>query len=273
MGEVAVDGLGTIQETMLIPLWARAMESKRADAILLDPLAVQMVESIHYDFDKFARETKVTQQVACVLATIFDGWVKDFLREHPDGAVVEIGAGLDTRFERLDNGRVRWFDLDLPDSMAVRRRFFHETDRRKMLSGSVLDPFWIESVKAIGAPAYLFLAEAVLMYFEEKDVRRLLTTLADEFPGSVFAFDTCVPQVQQNSRKLEAVKLTGAEFRWGIQDVHEIEQWDERFKVEKVDMVMNHHRNRFPLIMRLATWLAPGLRRLFTVNYVRLGRS
>src|SRR4051794_1921336 len=136
MSKVDVSSLGEIQETLLITLWARAAESRQSRPILEDPRAVEIVDEIDYDFDRFGRETVITQPTACVRATVFDRWVRQFMSEHPDGVIVEIGAGLDTRFERLDNGRVRWFDLDMPDSMAVRKRFFHETERRTFITGS-----------------------------------------------------------------------------------------------------------------------------------------
>ena len=77
---------------------------------------------------------------------MFDGWVKSFLRENPNGIIVEIGSGLNTRFERVDNGQVRWFDLDMPDSMAVRKKYFQETERRKFIASSVLDSSWVDRV-------------------------------------------------------------------------------------------------------------------------------
>jgi O-methyltransferase involved in polyketide biosynthesis len=271
MSKVDVSDLGQIQETLLITLWARAAESQRPRPILRDPRAVEIVRSIDYDFDRFRRETVITQATACVRATVFDRWVRDFLGRHPDGVVVEIGSGLDTRFERLDNGQVRWFDLDMPDSMQVRRRFFQEGPRRKFIESSVLDRGWIDTVKQTGSEHYFFIAEGVLLYFTEDQVRTLLKLLADEFPGSLFAFDTCVRSVQQNSRNIEAVKLTKAEFRWGIDDVHEIERWDPRFKVLEVDCAMNHHRDRYPWLVRFFTYWFPRLRKLFTINLVRLG--
>jgi O-methyltransferase involved in polyketide biosynthesis len=276
MNKVDASRLGTVQETLLIPLWARAAEASKAAAegkqpILSDPRAIEIVRSIDYPFERFESETKITRVVACILATIFDAWVARFLEEYPDGVIVEIGAGLDTRFDRLDNGRVRWFDLDLPDSMDVRRQFFEETDRRRFLAGSVLEPDWIETVKGTNAPAYLFLAEAVLLYFDEEDVKQLFGTIADQFPGSLFAFDSCGRWARDNSRNFEAVKLTGAEFRWGIDNIRDIETWDPRFKVLEVDSVLNHHRDRFSWLARFFTYWFPKLRTLFTVNLVRLG--
>ncbi|MBX7072179.1 MAG: class I SAM-dependent methyltransferase [Pirellulales bacterium] len=269
--KVDVAELGEIQETLLITLWARAAESQEPQPILRDPRATEIVRQIDYDFDRFRRETKLTQPTACVRATVFDRWVRQFMEEHPDGAIIEIGAGLDTRFERLDNGRIRWFDLDMPDSMSVRRRFFQETDRRRFITSSVLDPSWLEQVKACGAEHYFIISEGVLLYFSEAQVKQVLGLLADAFPGACFAFDSCARWAQENSRKLEAVKITNAEFRWGIDDIHEIEAWDPRYRVLEADTTMNYHRQRYPWPIRFFTYWFPKTRMLFSINLVRLG--
>ena len=148
--KTAIDKLKGAQETLLIPLWARAVEASRPEPILYDAKAVEVIASLDYDFSKFDPGGGA-QTSCCLRAAIIDGWVRQFLQQHPDGTVVEIGAGLDTRFERVDNGRVRWFDLDLPEAMEVRRCFFTESDRRTFLAQSALEPDWIEVVRRASA--------------------------------------------------------------------------------------------------------------------------
>jgi O-methyltransferase involved in polyketide biosynthesis len=263
--------LGAVQETLFIPLWARSVETRRPDPILRDPLALELVGRIDYDFSRFEKRGKLTSLVPCVAAAVFDEWLREFIQRVPGGAVVEIGAGLDTRFERLDDGRLLWFDLDLPDVVELRRRFFQETPRRRFLPYSALDERWVSAVQEFAPPEVMFIAQGVLLYLPEEDVRRLFTLVADRFPGALFACDSCKRAVRDNSRKLEGVRETGAEFRWGIDDIHEIEAWDPRFRVLRVDSVLNHHRRRFGWIVRAATRLVPSLRRLFTLNLLKLG--
>ena len=151
--------LGRVQETLLIPLLARARETERRRGLLRDPRAVELVRRLDYDFEKW--EGGRSLKGAMLRARMFDRYVEDFLVTHPRGTVVEIGCGLDTRFDRVDNGRVRWFDLDLPDAVALRRRFFDDEPRRTMVAASVLDSAWMNAVKATGGP-WMFVAEAVL---------------------------------------------------------------------------------------------------------------
>ena len=220
--------LGVVQETLLIPLWARAVEAGRSEPILRDTKAVEMVDAIDYDFDKFGKG-KGSQVGCCLRASILDDWVREFLWEHPDGTVVEIGSGLGTRFERLDNGEVRWFELDLSDVIAIRRRFFEETERRRFISRSVLTTEWLPVVEESGSGPFLFVAEGVFMYFEEQQVKYLLAMLADHFPGSQIAFDAMSPLMVRMQKRHDTINETSAKFRWGLSDIKDLEGWDPRY--------------------------------------------
>ena len=268
--------LGVVQETMLIPLWARAVENERPDAILRDAKAAKMVASIDYDFDKFAKG-KASQTGCCLRASIMDEWAREYLVRYPEGTIVEIGVGLDTRFERLDNGRAVWFGLDLPDVVALRRRFFEETDRRRFIAESVLAPGWIgqvqEAAEAASAPV-MFVAEGVLMYFEEAQVQRLFRTLATGFPGSTLAFDAMSPLMLRMQKRHDTVKHVDAGFRWGIARIREIEEWDSRFKIERSENFAENAKQypgRFPLAMRLMWRFWPAMRRAYGIHLARLG--
>jgi O-methyltransferase involved in polyketide biosynthesis len=215
--------LGQVQETLLVPLYMRALESRRKRPILYDPKAVEMVESIDWDFRRFGQRWRV---LACALrCALFDLLVADFLRDHPDGTVVEIGAGLNTRFERLDNGRVHWFDLDLPDSVELRRRFFTDNERRTTLAASVLDPDWIETVQRSPGP-YFFVAETVFVYLEERQVKVALSQIARNFPGAGIAFDTTIRKGIDHGNKDFVRRNMTVRFTWACEDPREIESWN-----------------------------------------------
>ncbi|MEI9972560.1 MAG: class I SAM-dependent methyltransferase [Ignavibacteriota bacterium] len=173
--------LGRVQETALIPLYGRALESRKKRPILEDPRAIEIVDSIDWDFSRFGQRRRV---VGCALrSAMFDVWVREFIRQHPDGVVVEIGAGLNTRFERLDNGRVHWYDLELADMAQLRRRFFPDTERRRLLASSVVSPDWIASVRQSPGPYYL-VAETVFPYLQEAEVRDALRGSRADFRKS-----------------------------------------------------------------------------------------
>ncbi|MBL7255733.1 class I SAM-dependent methyltransferase [Paractinoplanes lichenicola] len=214
--------LGPAQETMLIPLYGRAVETRKAHPLVRDPRAVDLVESIDYDFAKFDGGRSLAGSV--LRGMVFDHWVADFLHDHPHGTVVEIGAGLNTRFERLDNGSCHWVDLDLPDSMALRRKFFTETDRRVMVSGSVVDGDWLEVVRRQPGP-YFFVAEAVLIYLSEADARTSVARIAAEFPGALIAFDTWGEWIIRNQKRHDALRKMSASLEWACDDPRALKAW------------------------------------------------
>lgn len=212
--------LGAVQETLFIPLYSRAVEARKKRGLLFDRKAVEMVDAIDYDFRKF--DNSLTLLVCVVRTSILDEWIKQFLARHPEGTVVEIGAGLNTRFERLDNGKVRWFDLDLPDAMDLRKTFFAESDRRKLLSASILDDEWIATVKQSPGP-YFFAIEAVLVYLSKADVLATLERMVRAFPGSQIAFDTANQFSLDRQHRHDVMKKMEAKFAWACNDPRELE--------------------------------------------------
>ena len=131
--------LGAVQQTLFIPLAARARETERRRPVLRDPKAVEMIRSIDFDEALYGRGWGAGF-VTVLRTLVLDWWVRQFLAEHPAGTVVELGTGLNTRFERTDNGTAHWIDLDLPDTIELRRRFFEDTDRREMVAAITRPP-------------------------------------------------------------------------------------------------------------------------------------
>lgn len=213
--------LGEVQETLLIPLYARACDAASRRPLLDDRRARELVDGIDYDFTRFGG-TSLSGSV--FRSSIFDGWAARFLREHPAGTVVELGTGLNTRFDRLDNGQVRWLDLDLPDAIALRRKFFRDSRRCTMLAASVLDTEWFDVVAA-SPPPYLFLSEAVFLYLGDEEVRRVLTQLSRRFPGSLIAFDTAGQRMVSGQDRNRSLAQVCARLQWICDDPRDIERW------------------------------------------------
>lgn len=209
--------LGPVQETLLLPLFGRAQETSRGLGLLDDPKAVEMVARLDYDFSRW--DGLKTLRGLTIRTRMFDDHVRTFLERHPEGTVVEIGAGLNTRFERLDNGRAHWVELDLPDTMALRRQFFTETDRRTLIAASALDTDWFATVQERPGP-FCFVSEAVLIYLDTPDAERAVQQIAAAFPGAVLVMDTAVTELVEDQAQHEAMnKLSEASwFRWRCDD-------------------------------------------------------
>jgi O-methyltransferase involved in polyketide biosynthesis len=212
--------LGAAQETLVVPLYGRATMTRQGSDLIDDPRAVEMVEAIDYDFSRLDGSMSL---VGSVLRTrIFDRWIARWLDANPTGTVVEIGAGLNTRFERLDNGTARWFELDLPDVVDLRRRFFDDNDRRTLLTGSVTDDAWHDTVAATGGP-WFFAAEAVLIYLEPSEVSSALTAIGRRFPGSPLALDTWGTWMSDHQDEHDTIGKFEARFTWFCDDLTKLD--------------------------------------------------
>jgi O-methyltransferase involved in polyketide biosynthesis len=211
--------LGDVQQTLFIPLAARAAETRRRHPALRDPKAIEILEAIDVDALYAAHPGGFVTNVRTLM---FDWWVRQFLAEHPGGTVVELGTGLNTRFERVEDGRCHWIDLDLPDTIEVRRRFFADTGRRQMVAASVLDDTWHEAVAAC-PPPYFFVSDGVLVYLEEDKVKSALTRIASRFGGSLLAFDTYGRRTYEQQHTLAARRGMAARWAWWCDDPRSLE--------------------------------------------------
>jgi len=212
--------LGAVQQTLFIPLAARARAAQRRQPVLRDPKAVEIAGSVEID-PKYGRGAGGS--VTVLRTVLMDAWVRDFLARNPAGTVVEIGAGLNSRFERVDNGQVHWIDLDLPDSIELRRRFFADSGRRRMVAASVTSEEWLPIVAQSPGP-YFFAADGVLVYLTEEQVTTLLTRIRNHFPNARIALDTFPRRTVGQQRKLAARRGIPARFAWACDDPRSLER-------------------------------------------------
>jgi O-methyltransferase involved in polyketide biosynthesis len=233
MSEKVAVALGNVQGTLLLPLWGRAVETQSRKPLLQDWTAVEIINQINYDFATIAQHINTISQFSWIARSLYiDGVIKQFLRKHPKTAIVNIGCGLDTTFDRIDNGELYWYELDLPDVIELRRKFIPEQDRREYITSSFLDDAWLNQLRS--ADNVLFIAAGVFYYFEAAQIRRFLIKLADAFPGSEIVFDATTPfGVKMANQKV--IKESGMDeksfLKWGLQNGKDLQAWDSRIQI------------------------------------------
>jgi O-methyltransferase involved in polyketide biosynthesis len=233
MSEKTKVSLGSVQKTLLLPLWGRAKESTKASPLLIDTAAANLMDKIDYDFSTMEENLDEISQLGWIVRCIhIDRTVKQFLEKHPNATVVNIGCGLDTTFERVDNGAFRWYDLDLPDVIDLRRMLIPENERRKYITSSAFDARWFGEI--IVEDNTLFIAAGVLYYFDEAQIKRLFLEMADRFPGGEIIFDASSPFGVKMANRM-VIKTSGMDeksfLQWGLKSAREIEKWDMRIKL------------------------------------------
>lgn len=242
-----LQSLSDVSGTMLITLYSRARETQSPNPIIRDPKAVEIINlfkkelagssnPIHQKIVKDTYNPKLAVTMA-LRSRCFDRYVFDFLERHPDGTVINFGCGLDTRFDRIDNGKVKWFDIDFESVIELRRRFMAENERHHFIACSILDDAWTAQVKT-GGP-YLVLAEGVFMYLTEMDVKNLLAMvksklgpfeLVCEVSNRYWVNRMNTPYMQQKFKRQLGMG-DGALFSFGIPDSHYFESWSPDYKL------------------------------------------
>ena len=214
------------QETLLITLYAKAQPD---NPLFFDPQAQEILNQVDYDFDQLRVPYK-TIILVCQRAKKMDMVTRDFMNENPGGIVLQLGCGLDSRFLRVDDGQVNWYDLDMPPVVELRHQFFSEGDHYHLLASSVTDLEWMDEVKSNGKPV-LVIAEGLLMYLGEADVQRLVLRLHDTFPGCRLIADVFSRMTARSATSHPSLRNTGATIGWGIDDPHELESWAAGIKL------------------------------------------
>ena len=234
--------LSDVGATSLTTLYCRALESSSDSPVLSDPFAVALtrqldpiLRSSNAPLHRQLVERKVDSQLAVYVAMRarrFDAYAREFTERHPEGVIVNLGCGFDTRFHRIDDGKLRLFDLDRSEVIQKKRQLLSESDRYRFIEASVLDKGWMTELPSPGIPA-LFLAEGLFMYLPLAGVKSLVLGLQEKFPGSelvaeVFSTRWLSPWLKWSiDWKLRRKFCFGKEARFlsGLRESSDMERW------------------------------------------------
>jgi methyltransferase (TIGR00027 family) len=243
------------KETMLMTLSGRAIQSQWKNPILRDPWAEEAMQHIDYDMSKqltgvasWSIWKDIGPTVIATRAATFDQLTTRFLADHPDAVVLQVGCGMDSRAFRVNPpAGVEWFDVDFPDVIDLRRQLFPTRDRYHMIGAPLDNLRWLNEVPR-ERPG-LMIAEGVLHYLSEADVKALLNAVVTQFPNGQLIFDICNTMIVKQAGK--NVGGTGATYRWGLDDPEDIKQLEPKLELIKEfkpsELVAF---NRFPLWLR-----------------------
>lgn len=184
----------TVQETLIIPLYGRKVCSEKFPELFSDPESERIISMLDYDFSAKSKKMYSTAGLYGALEVAQRQYdlmceVRDYLKEHPGAAVVNLGCGLDATFRQLDNGSCRGYNLDFPDVIKIRNDLLPAGDREKNIPCDLNDTSWFDEID--GTNGAVFFAAGVFYYFRTEDAIRLFDKMAEHFPGGVLVFDTC----------------------------------------------------------------------------------
>ncbi len=245
-----------VTDTMLITVWARAVEAQAENPILEDPNALRILQELGYGLDLYdAKKQNGSQVGCCIRARWIDDRVKEWVASNPGGQVIQLGAGVDDRFRRLGmpRGIDRWYDLDLPEVCDLRGTVISPAEGSEVIAMSLFDTAWMQRLADTRKPT-LIIIEGVLMYFTEEQIRDLLGDLQDKLPGSTLLFDAVPASIVKKGKHHDTLKEFDGkvEFLWGIGKPSDMERMASGLHFERYELMFDlPWADRFVGILRL----------------------
>ncbi len=264
MSGKVVPNLSRVAETSLITLYLRALEAQRPDALMKDMKAVEIVRQLDQSsLQSTLALTEDTGRVVMILKSReFDRFAQDFMQRNPTAVIVHLGCGLDTRFERVDDGRVNWVDVDLPEVIELRRLLIGgESDRRRYLACSVLDKDWLDALCIDPRDPVLFLAEGLFEYFDEAQVKGVVLAMKTHFQAAQLVFDAYNPFLRFSHNLRVGRTRVGTPLHWALRHARDLEHWGDGIRLldERYPFQNPEPRLQRALKVRLIPFLATGI--------------
>ena len=252
----------TVQETLIIPLYSRKLCSRLYPNIYQDETAVRLINEIDYDFSEAEKNSRSLMQRFGALEVAMRqndlAWeVRDYLKDHPKAAVVNLGCGLDSTGRSCDNGSCKIYNLDFPDVIAVRNELLPADEREENIPCDLNNTKWFEKIDASGGA--IFFASGVFYYFLTEQVKALVQAMADVFHGGVLVFDAAnriaVKMIAKTWLKSAKIKDVCAYF--AVSDAKdELSLWDNRLQVTSRGYMLGYNDLRDPSVSGFFRFLA-----------------
>lgn len=250
------------QKTMFLTLCGKALDYRSKNSVLNDKKANEIVATSGLELEKYSDSKN---RIIAVRAKQFDEWMADFINKNPDAVVVNIGCGLDTRISRINlPSTINWFDIDFPDVIELRRRFYAESENYKMLSSSVTTDDWLKKVP--NNKPTLIVAEGLMSYLSEEEVKVLLNRLTDYFPKGEIIFNVISKLARQ-----KGIKTIGAIQKFIVEDIEELDKLNPKMKREEtLSLFESKYLQKMPFIYRSLLRMAASSKKY--KNMIRLVR-
>ena len=267
----------TVQETLVIPLYSRKLCTELYPNLFQDETAVRLIDQIDYDFSETEKKShSLTQRFGSLEVAMrqydlaFE--VRDYLKNHPNATVVNLGCGLDSTGRACDNGSCKIYNLDFPDVIAVRNELLPAGDREQNIPCDLNDTAWFSQIDATGGA--IFFASGVFYYFLTEQVKVLVQSMADAFPGGVLVFDaanrTAVKMIAKTWLKSAKIKDVGAYF--AVSDAKsELSPWDSRLQVTSRGYMLGYNDLRDPSVSGFFRFLAKVGDDMMKMQIVKIG--
>ena len=206
--------MDNVNKTLYIPLYGKAYVS-RLGILLRDAKAEQIWAAESFPLKGKSRSKWLAYYMGMRAAEI-ERWVQAQMDSHPDAIVLHIGCGMDSRAERVGHPGHLWLDLDFPEVIHERSRYYRESENYRMIPADIRDPRWLEPVPT-GGPAVVVM-EGVSMYLRPEELKQLFRDLNSHFSQAHLLMDCYTEFAARVSRVKNPVNDVGVTQVYGLDD-------------------------------------------------------
>ncbi len=226
MDKIKTSQLQGVPGTMLLTLYWRAAEMEQPEPLIIDEVAADLIKRVDYDGSRVGK-AKEDQLFTVLRVRQFDRYAQEFITANPDGTVVDLGCGLDARFQRIGIETIHWFGLDLPEVIGFRKQLIKDPPQYRLIAKSIFDFSWMDEIASNSGGKFHFSAQGLLPYLPAMEVKRLVLALYDRFPGCEMVFDCMSPFMLWLHNMHPAMRSQHITLHWAIKNNREMENWRE----------------------------------------------
>lgn len=220
-----------VSETMLQTMYSRATYSKSKNAKFIDKKAIEVVEKLDYDFTDASKD-KLMGNGVIGRTILLDKMVKDFIKQNSNVTIINIASGMDTRFYRVNNSKIKWYNVDFQEVINFRNKYLDEDKNVTNIASSAMDKNWAERVEE--NENVLIIVEGLSMYLTEKDVIKIFEIIKDNFKNTTIFFEILNPKFVKSLVE-KSVKI---QFTWGANSGKDICNLVDGFEfIEDISLV------------------------------------
>lgn len=245
--------LSSTASTLLITLYSRANLSKQ-NLIIKDSKAEEIIQLAGYSQKKL-KLRKSYQIFLTIRAKLIDDYTQEFIKKHQgDCTVIQFACGLDSRYMRINNDKVKWYDLDLYGTIELRKKFYKQSNNYKMIDSDVCDFSWINKMNPLDLnKPVLIIAEGLFMYLTKEQNENVFSNLPNYFNDVDIIFDAFSPLVMKISKYIHTLSRTNAKFTFGFKNPKVIENFSTNLKHKKtLSYNNNEYVKQLPLKHRIS---------------------
>lgn len=221
-----------VSKTLYIPLYGKALVSHRG-ILLHDPKAEQIWAKEGFPL-KGKAASKWLAYFMAMRSAVMDRWMTAMLAEHPDAVILHLGCGLDSRCLRLPVYGRQWYDVDFPEVIRERRKYYCETEQYHMVSADIRSGEWKNAISSGGSA--IVVMEGVSMYLRPEELRDLMKDLKGHFSQLYLLMDCYSSFAAKASRYKNPINAVGVTQVYGMDDPNTLAKETGLRYVQEQDM-------------------------------------